>query len=374
MPEPSEFSSTDHRFMAQALALAEQAVGLSDPNPRVGCVLVDAQGKQLGQGFTQPAGQAHAEVMALRDAAAMGHSVQGATAYVTLEPCAHHGRTPPCCEALLQAGIARLVVALEDPNPRVAGQGMARLRAAGVQCQLGLLAAQAAALNVGFLHRMRTGHPWVRLKWASSLDGRVALPDGRSQWITSAEARRDGQAWRRRASAVLTGIGTALADNPRLDVRDWPTSKQPLRVVLDRQLRLSPDARLLPPPGEVLIVHGPAVALSQAEALAQAGAQLWQAPLNDQGLLDLRAVLGELGRREVNELHLEAGPQLNGAWLAGDLVDELLLYLAPKLLGPGLVPAQLPLLHDLQAARAWQWLDVQTLGADLRLRLTRPLA
>jgi diaminohydroxyphosphoribosylaminopyrimidine deaminase/5-amino-6-(5-phosphoribosylamino)uracil reductase len=376
MSEPSPinapFSPADHHFMALALALAEQAIGLSDPNPRVGCVLVGPGGNVIGQGSTQAAGQAHAEVMALRDASAKGHSTQGSTAFVTLEPCAHFGRTPPCCDALLQAGIARLVLAVEDPNPKVAGQGLGRLRAGGVRCEVGLMTLEATALNVGFLHRMRTGRPWVRLKWASSLDGRIALPDGRSQWITSAEARCDGHAWRRRAGAVLTGIGTALADNPRLDVREWPTSCQPLRVVLDRQLRLPTSARLLASPGKALLVHGPGLAAHPMASLQQAGADLWEAPLAEGGRLDLQAVLMELGRREVNELHVEAGGQLNGAWLAAGLVDELLLYLAPRLIGPGQPPAGLPPLADLAAARSWQWLETQAIGQDLRLRLRRP--
>lgn len=349
--------------MARALQLAEQAIGLSDPNPRVGCVIVSTDGQLLGEGHTQAAGQAHAEVMALRDAAARGLAVAGATAYVSLEPCAHHGRTPPCCDALIAARLARVVVALGDPNPLVGGQGIARLRAAGIEVDSGVLADAAEQLNIGFLHRMRHGRPWVRLKWAASLDARSALPDGRSQWITGPAARRDGQAWRRRAGAVLTGIGTALADDPRLDVRDLATARQPLRVLLDRQGRLPPSARLLQPPGELLQVHGPG---------AQPVSPLhWQAPLGRDGRLDLGAVLDELGRRGVNELHVEAGAQLNGALLAADLVDELLLYLAPKLLGPGRGVAELPLLPEVDAACPWRWIDSQLVDADLRLRLVK---
>lgn len=349
--------------MARALQLAEQAIALSEPNPRVGCVIVAADGRLLGEGHTQAAGQAHAEVMALRDAAARGATVAGATAYVTLEPCAHHGRTPPCCDALIAAGMARVVVALGDPNPLVGGQGLARLRAAGIAVETGVLADAAAQLNIGFLTRMRSGRPWVRLKWAASLDARTALADGRSQWITGPDARLDGQRWRRRAGAVLTGIGTALADDPRLDVRDIATARQPLRVVLDRQGRLPARARLLQPPGELLQIHGP-----DASPVA---ALHWQAPLGRDGQLDLPAVLDELGRRGINELHVEAGSRLNGALLAAGLVDELLIYLAPKLLGPGRGVADLPALAALDAAQRWSWLDSQTVGADLRLRLVK---
>ncbi len=349
--------------MQLALSWAEQAIGLSDPNPRVGCVLLDADGRFMAAGHTQAAGQAHAEIMALRHAQAQGLDVRGATAVVTLEPCAHHGRTPPCCDALAAAGIARVIAAMVDPNPLVAGQGLARLAAAGLQVEQGLLADEAEALNVGFCHRMRTGLPWVRMKWAASLDGYTAHPDGHSRWITGADARRDGQAWRRRAGAVLTGIGTVLADDPRLDVRDWPTARQPLRVVLDTQARLPSTARLLAPPGEVLHIHGPGV---------QSAHPSWAAPLDATGHVDAAAVLAELGRRGINELHVEAGGRLNGAWLTARLVDELLIYLAPKLLGQGLGVASLPMPLPLDDAQRWRWMDVQALGGDLRLRLRRP--
>ena len=352
-----------HAAMELALQWAEQAIGLSDPNPRVGCVLLDAYGGFLAAGHTQAAGQAHAEVMALRQAAASGLDLHGATAVVTLEPCSHHGRTPPCCDALIAAGVSRVVVALQDPNPLVAGQGLARLASAGLQVELGLMAPDAEALNVGFCHRMRTGRPWVRLKWATSLDGFTAHPDGRSQWITGPEARRDGQRWRRRAGAVLTGIGTVLADDPRLDVRDWPTARQPLRVVLDTQGRTPAAARLLAAPGDALLIHGPGVKSAHPH---------WQAPLAADGRLDLGAVLDDLGRRGVNELHVEAGAALNGAWLAADLVDELLLYVAPKLLGQGRGVAQVPNPLPFDEPQRWHWLDVQPVGGDVRLRLRRP--
>ncbi len=328
----------------QALQLAEQAIGLTDPNPRVGCVLLAADGRVLGQGHTQPAGQAHAEVMALRDAAARGESLAGTTAVVTLEPCAHHGRTPPCCDALIAAGVARVVSLLQDPNPQVAGQGLARMRAAGIAVQdAGEDAARRSReLNIGFFSRMQRGRPFVRLKSAISLDGRTALPDGRSQWITGEAARTDGHAWRRRAGAVLTGIGTVLADDPRLDVRLVPTARQPLRLVLDPQGRLPPTARILQPPGEARVI-GP-------------------------GRADLPALLAQLGAEGINELHVEAGPTLSAAFLSAGLVDELLIYQAPLLVGPGRPLAELPLLAGLDQAQRWQRVEATPLGDDLRLR------
>ena len=364
--------------MRQALELATQAIGLTDPNPRVGCVILDAQGRLLGQGHTQAAGQAHAEVMALRDAHGRGADLRGATAYVTLEPCAHHGRTPPCCDALIAAGLARVVVALGDPNPQVGGQGLARMRAAGIETELLApaheLARESRELNIGFLTRMQRGRPFVRLKIAASLDGRTALPNGVSQWITGAEARRDGHAWRRRAAAVLTGIGTARDDDPRLDVREVPTARQPQRVLLDSALRLSAQARLLQAPGSLWIFHGldDAQASQRGAALRQHGAELIARP-GPAGRVDLGAVLDELGRRGINELHVEAGQTLNGALLDAGLVDELLLYLAPVLLGEGRAMARLGPWTSLDQALRWERVDCSPLGADLRLRL-RPAA
>jgi len=356
--------------MAAVLQLAEQAIGLSEPNPRVGCAIVSATGELLGLGHTQQAGGPHAEVMALRDAQARGLVVRGATAYVSLEPCSHHGRTPPCCNALIESGIARVVAALEDPNPLVAGQGLAQLRAAGLQVEIGPGAKQAEALNCGFMRRMRSGRPYVRLKWAASLDGRTAHPDGHSQWVTGAAARADGHAWRRRAGAVLTGIGTVLADDPRLDVREVPTARQPLRVVLDRQLRLPAQACILQ--GEpILIAHGAAAAGTRPD-LQALGAELLELPLDSHGRLDLAVLLEHLGQRQVNELHVEAGARLNGSWLAEARVDELLIYLAPRLVGPGLGCAELPAPLPLDESQRWQWIDVSPVGDDLRLRLQRP--
>jgi diaminohydroxyphosphoribosylaminopyrimidine deaminase / 5-amino-6-(5-phosphoribosylamino)uracil reductase len=361
----------DEHWMAQALALAEKAIGLSDPNPRVGCVIVGSQGQLLGSGHTQSVGQPHAEAMALRDAASRGMSTQGSTAYVTLEPCSHHGRTPPCADALVAAGVRRVVASLQDPNPLVSGKGLARLRTAGIEVQCGLMAGPAAALNIGFLKRMATGLPHVRLKWASSLDGRTAHLDGASRWITQAQARLDGQHWRRRAQAILTGIGTVLADDPRLDVRDIPTGVQPLRVVLDRQLRTPVSAKILQAPGQAVLVHAPSLPEARMQGLLACGAELLTlaAPEAPGALVGL---LRQLGLRGVNELHVEAGARLNGALLSAGLVDELLIYLAPRLVGPGLGVADLRSSLPLDDAQRWTWLDVQQVGDDLRLRLLRP--
>lgn len=355
--------------MRHALALAEQAIGLSDPNPRVGCVITDSQGRVIGSGHTQRAGEAHAEVMALRDAQARGNDVKGATAYVTMEPCSHHGRTPPCCDALIHAGLGRVVAALTDPNPQVAGQGLARLRAAGIATEHGLLAEPARGVNIGFFSRMLRGRPFVRLKAAASLDGRTALPDGQSQWITAEAARRDGHAWRRRAGAVLTGIGTVRDDNPRLDVRLVETQLQPLRVVVDSRLETPVDARLLAAPGKVLI-YAAQPNLEREAALAAAGAEVVFKP-GASAKVDLQALLQDLGARGINELHVEAGHKLNGSLVKAGLVDEYLIYLAPKLLGLGREIAAFGPLHSLDEAVELQWREIAQVGDDLRL-LARP--
>ena len=361
-------------FMNQALGLAAQALFLSNPNPRVGCVLVAADGRVIGQGFTQPAGSAHAEVMALRDAAAAGESTRGATAYVTLEPCAHQGRTGPCCDALVAAGVARVVASIADPNPLVGGRGFERLRAAGVAVEVGLGAAESRALNIGFFSRMVRGTPWVRLKVAASLDGTTALHSGASQWITSPEARADGHAWRARACALLTGIGTVLHDNPRLNVREVATQRQPHIVVLDSRLQTPPDAQLLIAASARTIYaagHFDAEFDARKAALQARGATVRQLPGAD-GRVDLRAVLRDLGQRGTNELHVEAGQQLNGALLSAGLVDELLVYLAPKLLGAGLGMANIGPLESLAQGQALEFTDVQRVGPDLRV-LAQPL-
>lgn len=360
--------------MPDALALAEQALTLSNPNPRVGCVLSDSEGRVLGRGFTQQAGGPHAEIMALRDAQARGHVVAGATAWVTLEPCAHHGRTGPCCDALIAAGIARVVAACEDPNPKVSGQGLARLASAGVAVECGAGSAASRALNIGFFSRMLRGQPWVRMKMAASLDGRTALDDGRSQWITDTAARTDGHAWRARACAVLTGIGTVLQDDPLLDVRLVPSTRQPHLVLVDSRLQLPMTARLFEPTRR-LLVYTASNDEAKAQALRARGATVVHMPgatPPTAGKVDLAALLRDLAAREVNEVHVEAGTQLNGSLLREGLVDELLVYLAPKLIGEGLGMARLGPLDDLAQALPLEWTSVERIGADLRILANLP--
>ena len=362
-------SPNDHQLLLHAIKLAEGSIGLSEPNPRVGCVLRDAQGQPAGEGFTQQAGGPHAEVMALRQAAAAGRSLAGGTAWVSLEPCAHHGRTPPCADALIAAGLHRVVVACTDPYVQVAGQGIARLRAAGITVDLAEPSATlnaARELNIGFFSRVQRQRPWVRMKIAASLDGRTALPDGSSQWITSEAARADGHRWRRRAGAVLTGIGTVRDDDPRLDVRGFDIAQQPLRVVLDSGFTTPPTARLLRGPGRTLVVGARNEGLRMAR-LRAAGAELLLLA-NDQGRVDLPALLSKLATDGVNELHVEAGATLNAALLQTGLVDELLVYLAPKLLGPGRDIAALPALQQLSQAIALRFEDVYRVGDDVCLR------
>ncbi len=365
-------------WLAGLGTLAECAIGLSDPNPRVACRLITADGRAF-EGHTQAAGGPHAEVMALRAARAAGATLAGATALVTLEPCSHHGRTPPCCDALIDAGVGRVVVALPDPNPLVGGQGIARLRAAGIAVDLlpadHPLAVATRELNIGFLSRMERGRPWVRMKIAASLDGTTALPNGVSQWITGEAARTDGHAWRRRASAVLTGIGTVQEDDPRLDVRLVPTQRQPRRVVVDSRLDIRPQARLLQPPGEVWIYNAAdPVATAQARtALRAQGAVLIDCPGPAKAAgatpkVDLTAMLHDLAEREVNELHVEAGHKLNGSLLREGLVDELLLYVAPRLLGPGAGLAHIGPFEALQQGLELVFSEVGPMGPDLRIR------
>ncbi len=367
----------DRTRLLEALALAESSFGVTDPNPRVGCIIGLADGTVLGRGATQQAGGPHAEVMALRDAQAAGHPVRGATAWVTLEPCAHHGRTPPCCDALIAAGLARVVVAVGDPHPQVAGEGLARLRTAGVEVVMAAdagatdLAAAARDLNIGFFSRIVRRRPWVRMKIAASLDGRTALANGQSQWITGETARADGHAWRRRASAVLTGIGTVLEDDPRLDVRLVPTAMQPLRVVVDSRFETPPTAKLLDPPGRGVWIFGAAGDTARRAALEARGAQTALLP-GENAKVDLAALLDELGRREINELHVEAGHKLNASLLRAGLVDELLVYLAPMLIGLGREMAAFGPLESLADALAFRYIDVQPVGDDLRLRLRPP--
>lgn len=350
--------------MVRALALARRGLKTTTPNPRVGCVI--AHGARIvGEGWHHRAGEPHAEALALRQA---GEAARGATAYVTLEPCAHTGRTPPCADALIRAQVARVVLAQPDPNPQVAGKGAAKLRAAGIAVEAGLLQAEAWALNLGFFSRMVRARPWLRLKVAASLDGRTALANGESQWITGDAARRDGHRFRARACAVLTGIGTVLADNPRLDVRGIRCTRQPVRVIVDSRLRTPPDAALFAGAAPVWIAH---VAGANAEAgarLQAAGAQLLALPANREGQVDLPALMQALAAREINEVHSEAGARLNGALLAAGLADEVLAYVAPVLLGDAaraacVLPqyaalAQAPRLHN----ALWR-----AVGEDMRL-------
>jgi diaminohydroxyphosphoribosylaminopyrimidine deaminase / 5-amino-6-(5-phosphoribosylamino)uracil reductase len=361
----------DLRQLRRALQLAHDAIGRSDPNPRVGCVLADAQGRVVGVGATQRAGEAHAEVVALQAAQASGASLAGGTAWVSLEPCSHHGRTPPCCDALAAAQLARVVVSAIDPNPLVSGAGVQRLRAAGIRVDVadGAAADAARELNIGFFSRMRRQRPWVRLKVAASLDGRTALADGSSQWITGDAARADGHAWRRRAGAVLTGSGTVLADDPRLDVRLVPTQVQPLRVVIDSQLRVPATSHVFDPPGSVLVYCARAPA-RPAEMLRERAVEVVERASAD-GQVDLPAILSDLAQRGVNELHVEAGERLNAALIAADLVDEFLLYLAPRLLGPGRSIAALPALARLSDAPSLRFVDTTACGDDLRV-IARP--
>ena len=324
-------------YMGQALALAAKGRYSTMPNPTVGCVIVRDH-QVIGQGYTQPPGQAHAEIQALQDCLARGQTTRNATTYVSLEPCCHYGRTGPCSQALIEAKIARVVFAIRDPNPLVSGQGAAQLRQAGIAITEGVLAEQAQALNRGFFKRMQQQRPWVRLKIAASLDGKIALANGQSQWLTGEAARADVQHWRALSGAILTGIGTVLADDPQLTIRElnaqpWQLPRQPLRVILDSQLRTPPNARLLGLPGKTLIIAANA-SRERQQRLQDAGAEVIILP-NPQGQVDLAAVLETLAQREINDLWIEAGMQLNGSCLQSHVVDEVLLYQTPSILGNG---------------------------------------
>ena len=355
------FSATDYATMAQALRLAERGLYTTTPNPRVGCVLVK-EGRVVGEGWHAKAGEPHAEPLAL---AAAGAAARGATAYVTLEPCCHHGRTPPCTDALIGAGVARVVAAMADPNPLVAGEGLAKLRAAGVETACGLLEDAARDLNIGFVSRMIRGRPWLRLKAAASLDGKTALNNGVSQWITGPDARRDGHRWRARACAILTGIGTVRDDDPQLSVRGIETPRQPLRVVVDSKLETPLTAKILQ--GGNVLIAGAVADAAKIAALQAAGAEVFIQP-NAAAKVDLAALLAELGRRGINEVHAEAGFKLNGSLLREGLVDELLLYLAPCLIGheaSGLFNLQA--LTRLEEKRRLAIRDLRQVGPDIRI-------
>jgi diaminohydroxyphosphoribosylaminopyrimidine deaminase/5-amino-6-(5-phosphoribosylamino)uracil reductase len=376
------FNDQDVSYMRQALELAERGLFTTTPNPRVGCVIVREQ-QVVGQGWHVRAGEPHAEVHALAEA---GEAARGATAYITLEPCSHTGRTGPCSQALIQAGVASVVAAMEDPNPQVSGQGLAQLRAAGIEVRCGLLADEAAALNVGFVARMKRGRAWVRAKSAISLDGYIALPNGQSQWLTDAASRADGHAWRARACAVITGIGTFLKDRPLLTVREVMTSRQPLRVVIDARLQSDPDMPFFHDPAPAMVVctldpDQPEVR-SRTEQLRGMGVEVLQLPsaCGQPGRpMALSALVDLLTERGMNELHLEAGSRMTGAFLQAGLLDEWLIYQAPIFLGSGMPMAepwaallgrQDPLAEPSQATR-WHRLDAISVGDSLRFRLLR---
>ena len=358
-------TESDIQWMSLALTWAEKAMFITTPNPRVGCVIVNPQGVLIGTGHTQAAGQAHAEIMALQDAKQQGHAVAGATAYVTLEPCSHQGRTGPCCDALIHADLARVVVAVQDPNPQVSGNGVTRLRQAGIQVDMGVLEDKAKSLNLGFFKRMTQGVPWMRLKVAASLDGQTALSNGVSQWITSSAARQDGHAWRARACALLTGIGTVLEDDPLLNVRDVDTPRQPTLVIVDSKLETPLNAKLWQTQREVWIYCAQEHTDRKA-ALEAKGAHVMCLP-NAQGKVDLHALHKDLGQKAINEVHIEAGFKLNGSLLAAGVVDELLVYLAPLLIGHGMGMANLGPFEALSQALKLDIQNVTPIGDDIRL-------
>ncbi|MDK9723473.1 MAG: bifunctional diaminohydroxyphosphoribosylaminopyrimidine deaminase/5-amino-6-(5-phosphoribosylamino)uracil reductase RibD [Sterolibacteriaceae bacterium MAG5] len=355
-------SAQDHDFMARALRLAARGLYTTTPNPRVGCVLV-RDGRIVGEGWHEKAGQPHAEVHAL---AAAGELARGATAYVTLEPCSHFGRTPPCADALVKAGVNRVVAAMQDPNPEVAGKGLEKLRRAGIETSSGLLETEARELNVGFVSRMSRGRPWVRLKVAMSLDGRTALNNGISQWITGAAARRDAHAWRARACAMMTGIGTVRDDDPQLTVREVATPRQPLRVLLDGWLEVRPAAKIIA--GGNALVYSSVADEARAAALREQGAEVVVLP-DGTGKVDLPAMLRDLAGRGINEVMVEAGARLNGALLKAGCIDEMLIYQAPVILGDkarGM--ATLPELTELGGKIRLDIFETRRIGEDLRLR------
>ena len=357
------YSNFDHQCMAEAMQLARQGLCTTHPNPRVGCVITQDH-QVVGRGWHQRAGEAHAEIHALREA---GDNSVGATAYITLEPCGHTGRTPACVDALIDAGIQRVVCAIEDPNPEVSGAGIKRLQQAGVIVESGLMSLAAEELNPGFFSRMRNGRPFVRIKLAQSIDGHIALANGESQWISGPESRSDVQKWRARSDAILTGVGTIIADNPSLNVRMEACSRQPLRVIADSHWNTPYDARIFGLPGKVMIAG--LADESPPQALAESGAEYLPLPSLG-GRLDLGSLLSELAKREINEVHVEAGATLCGSLLEQGLVDELLIYQAPVLLGGGAVsPFAAPRLDKMADRVHLEWIDSRRVGQDLRLRL-----
>jgi diaminohydroxyphosphoribosylaminopyrimidine deaminase / 5-amino-6-(5-phosphoribosylamino)uracil reductase len=384
----SNQASQDAKFMARALYLARKGLYTTDPNPRVGCVLVK-DGKIIGEGWHKKAGHAHAEVEALTEAANATEDTEGVTAYVTLEPCSHHGRTPPCCETLVKAGIKRVVAAMQDPNPKVAGNGFAYLKAAGIEVSCGVLEEDARTLNRGFILRMTQNRPFVRSKLAMSLDGRTAMASGESKWITSPEARADVHRLRAESSAILTGINTVLADDPSLTARIDNEVVQPIRVVLDSSLKMPANAKMLGLTGRTIILtckHLDTVRLYAPEGtelveghtdklqeLQNVGAEVYQLPEN-QGRLDLVEVMKFLAEQEINEVLVEAGAVLNGALLAENLVDEWVIYMAPVILGnQGKGLFQLPNMDRLVDCKEVKFKDTIRIGKDLKLSLIKKM-
>jgi diaminohydroxyphosphoribosylaminopyrimidine deaminase / 5-amino-6-(5-phosphoribosylamino)uracil reductase len=368
-----EQAALDAKYMARAIQLARKGLYTTDPNPRVGCVLVK-DGRIIGEGLHQRAGLAHAEVEALTDAVNATEGAAGATAYVTLEPCSHHGRTPPCCETLVKAGIKRVVAAMQDPNPKVAGNGFAYLKAAGIEVGCGVLEEDARVLNRGFILRMTQNRPFVRSKLAMSLDGRTAMASGESQWITSPEARADVHRIRAESSAILTGINTVLADDPSLTARIKQEVAPPIRVVLDSHLQMPPTAKMLTLPGRTFILtcknHNsvrPEPVEGQIQKLQDAGAEIYQLP-EKQGRLDLTEVMKFLAGQEINDVLVEAGAVLNGALLAENLVDEWVIYMAPKILGDqGIGLFHLPGIDKLVESKDVRFQDIRQIGMNIRL-------
>ena len=369
------YSAVDHQFMSQALAEAQKALYLSNPNPRVGCVIVK-DGQVIGRGYTQRVGGSHAEVQALADAKINGFETEGSTVYVTLEPCNHTGRTPPCVDALIAAKPAMVIAAMSDPNPLVAGKGLERLKAAGMDVRCGLLGAEAEALNLGFISRMTRGLPWVRLKIAATLDGKTALPDGQSQWITGPAARADGHHWRAQACAILTGVGTVKEDDPTLNVRDVKTERQPWKIIVDSKLETPLNANVLKnlDQSRVILVCASLdseASQEKAKAFENIGVQVI-AMANTHGKVDLPKLFAFLAQEHhMNEIHVEAGFKLNGSLLREDCVDELLLYYAPFFMGEGIGMVNISPLTALAERVDWQFIDQSMFGPDLRVRLQK---